>query len=118
MPTTSVNDDVCDCDDGSDEPGTGACAGQDSTFFYCINAGSKPRLLYSSRVGDGVCDCCDGSDEATLALRWPAAACVNSCAEVGQREREEEAKRAEELRQAISKNEETIVETKRNHEEY
>lgn len=53
----SVNDDYCDCPDGSDEPGTGACP---NTRFYCIG---ENRYLPSSRINDGICDCCDGSDE-------------------------------------------------------
>ncbi|XP_073157273.1 glucosidase 2 subunit beta isoform X2 [Henckelia pumila] len=55
-----LNDNFCDCSDGTDEPGTSACpAGK----FYCRNAGSTPRFLFSSRVNDDICDCCDGSDE-------------------------------------------------------
>jgi len=52
-----VNNDFCDCNDGSDEPGTSACK---NGRFYC-----EPELRYlpSSRVNDGICDCCDGSDE-------------------------------------------------------
>ncbi|KAI3457166.1 hypothetical protein Pfo_013829 [Paulownia fortunei] len=55
-----LNDNFCDCADGTDEPGTSACpAGR----FYCRNIGSTPRFLFSSRVNDHICDCCDGSDE-------------------------------------------------------
>eukprot|EP00746_Dinoflagellata_sp_MGD_P143903 gnl/MRDRNA2_/MRDRNA2_76667_c1_seq1.p1 gnl/MRDRNA2_/MRDRNA2_76667_c1~~gnl/MRDRNA2_/MRDRNA2_76667_c1_seq1.p1 ORF type:complete len:428 (-),score=77.11 gnl/MRDRNA2_/MRDRNA2_76667_c1_seq1:479-1762(-) len=57
-----VNDDFCDCDDGSDEPGTSACG--DTGWFYCVNEGSIPQWLQASRVDDSVCDCCDGSDES------------------------------------------------------
>jgi protein kinase C substrate 80K-H len=57
---TKVNDDYCDCADGSDEPGTSAC---DNGSFFCPNRGHLGRKLFSSRVNDGICDCCDGSDE-------------------------------------------------------
>ncbi|KAA8542885.1 hypothetical protein F0562_024037 [Nyssa sinensis] len=57
---SQLNDDFCDCLDGTDEPGTSACP---NGKFYCRNAGHVPLSLYSSRVNDGICDCCDGSDE-------------------------------------------------------
>ena len=57
IPWYMVNDDYCDCKDGSDEPSTSACPQQS---FHC----SLGYLtIPSSRVNDGVCDCCDGSDE-------------------------------------------------------
>jgi len=55
-----VNDDYCDCIDGSDEPGTSACR---NGKFFCINAGFESRYIFSSRVNDGIFVCCDGSDE-------------------------------------------------------
>lgn len=70
---TRANDDVCDCADGSDEPGTSACA---NGSFYCRNQGFKSRELPSTFVDDGVCDCCDGTDEAQ--------GCHNSCEGLGQ----------------------------------
>jgi hypothetical protein len=75
IPSRHINDDYCDCDDGSDEPSTGACAGLG--LFYCAEQGdpSRRRFISSSRVRDGICDCCDGSDEL--------AGCVDQCAMLG-----------------------------------
>mmetsp|Transcript_39665 Transcript_39665/g.112495 ORF Transcript_39665/g.112495 Transcript_39665/m.112495 type:complete len:518 (-) Transcript_39665:249-1802(-) len=60
IPFQHVNDDFCDCVDGSDEPGTAACP---RGSFYCKNKGHEPKVIHSGFVDDGVCDCCDGSDE-------------------------------------------------------
>jgi Glucosidase II beta subunit-like len=57
-----LNDDYCDCADGSDESKTSACSYltvQKSTF-HCLD---KTGTIYASRVRDGVKDCIDGSDE-------------------------------------------------------
>mmetsp|Transcript_70919 Transcript_70919/g.123038 ORF Transcript_70919/g.123038 Transcript_70919/m.123038 type:complete len:542 (+) Transcript_70919:93-1718(+) len=102
----AINDDSCDCADGSDEPGTGACAGQDLTLFFCLNKGHTPRRIYASRVGDGLCDCCDGSDEAMLAKRLPFSVCPDTCAEEGAIARAEGEKKATLLRAALEKQEE------------
>eukprot|EP01138_Halocafeteria_seosinensis_P008189 gb/GECG01008369.1/.p1 GENE.gb/GECG01008369.1/~~gb/GECG01008369.1/.p1 ORF type:complete len:453 (+),score=92.91 gb/GECG01008369.1/:1-1359(+) len=75
IPHHRVNDDYCDCKDGTDEPGTSACPnGQ----FYCVNRGFRGKHIPSSRVNDGVCDCCDASDE----LNGPYK-CQNTCEEDG-----------------------------------
>ncbi|KAI4336653.1 hypothetical protein L6164_015151 [Bauhinia variegata] len=70
-----LNDDFCDCPDGTDEPGTSACPGGK---FYCQNAGHIPIFIFSSRVNDGICDCCDGSDEYDGKVK-----CPNTCWEAG-----------------------------------
>jgi len=98
-----VNDDYCDCQDGSDEPGTCkiilvvhicspsslCCAAACSNGqFYCTNEGFRGQYIPSSRVVDGVCDCCDGSDEE-LAKKQ----CINTCDEAGAAWRVAEAER-------------------------
>ncbi|KAJ7087256.1 glucosidase II beta subunit-like-domain-containing protein [Mycena belliarum] len=76
IPWDFVNDDACDCPDGSDEPGTGACP---NSTFYCQNVGHIGASIPSSRVNDGLCEpqCCDGSDERP-------GVCKNACKEVGE----------------------------------
>ncbi|TDL29245.1 hypothetical protein BD410DRAFT_779584 [Rickenella mellea] len=76
IPWHNVNDDFCDCPDGSDEPGTSACP---DNLFYCRNDGHIGVMIPSSRVNDGLCEpeCCDGSDE-------PFGFCPNVCKEVGE----------------------------------
>ncbi|XP_049871291.1 glucosidase 2 subunit beta [Pectinophora gossypiella] len=93
IPFSYVNDDYCDCFDGSDEPGTSACL---NGVFHCANAGHRPQNIPSSRVNDGVCDCCDGTDEYTT-----PDACRNICEELG-REARAEAQRLAELHKAGS----------------
>jgi hypothetical protein len=69
IPIQKVNDNFCDCFDGSDEPGTSACQ---SGRFTCKNDGFQSHQIPSSRVDDGICDCCDGSDESS-------SLCENEC---------------------------------------
>ena len=87
FPFELVNDDYCDCADGSDEPGTSACP---NGRFHCPNKGHKPQDVLSSRVNDGICDCCDGSDEYDS-----DAQCTDSCEAVGRVAREAEQRQRE-----------------------
>lgn len=71
IPWSAVNDDYCDCPDGSDEPGTtthgcpiftynalilhlGTSACPNSTFF-CPNIGHVGASISATRVNDGLC---------------------------------------------------------------
>lgn len=116
-----VNDDYCDCPDGSDEPGTAACTvitalsplrlatsnSLNSTLalpgFYCKNKGHRPANLAHTLVNDGVCDyetCCDGSDE------WAGVGgvnCVDRCEEIGNEWRRLDAIKQKSLRNALQK---------------
>lgn len=85
VPFSYVNDDYCDCQDGSDEPGTSACP---SGLFYCANKGFTPLTVPSSRVNDGFCDCCDASDE------YLTNNCTDNCEELGRAAKEAAGKQA------------------------
>ena len=77
IPDTQVNDDYCDCLDGSDEPATGACG---SVMFECPSKPHRPVSVFASRVNDGICDCCDGADE------WRKGGCPNTCVDLAKSE--------------------------------
>ncbi|KAH6606129.1 kinase c substrate 80k-h [Trichoderma cornu-damae] len=115
-----VNDDTCDCPDGSDEPGTAACAfidplspeqpligsasGTTNTTnslpgFWCTNKGHIGAYIPFAYVNDGICDydvCCDGTDEGA---HVNGVKCENRCAEIGKEYR----RLAEERRENVEK---------------
>uniref|UniRef100_A0A8C3AEG3 Glucosidase 2 subunit beta n=1 Tax=Cyclopterus lumpus TaxID=8103 RepID=A0A8C3AEG3_CYCLU len=105
IPFDRVNDDYCDCQDGSDEPGTAACP---NGSFHCTNAGFRPGFIPSSRINDGICDCCDTTDEYNS-----GAACQNTCREMGRKERESMQKMAEIAKEGFMLKQQLIQESKR-----
>jgi protein kinase C substrate 80K-H len=68
-----INDNYCDCVDGSDEPQTSACY---QNQFTCMQKNAKPKIISSWMVDDLKCDCCDGMDEHHIK-------CPNTCKELG-----------------------------------
>uniref|UniRef100_A0A0K0ECH3 Glucosidase 2 subunit beta n=1 Tax=Strongyloides stercoralis TaxID=6248 RepID=A0A0K0ECH3_STRER len=109
IPFEAVNDDYCDCKDGSDEPGTSACP---NGKFYCINTGYAPKTVPSSMVNDNICDCCDGSDE------WESEiTCPNICESLGAEAREKAAKKLEIIKEGWEKRKELVIEGKKLYDE-
>ncbi|KAJ8251323.1 hypothetical protein GJAV_G00220100 [Gymnothorax javanicus] len=109
IPFDRVNDDYCDCSDGSDEPGTAACP---NGSFHCTNAGFRPAFIPSSRINDGVCDCCDTTDEYNS-----GAVCQNTCKELGRKEREALQKMAEITKEGFLLKQQLIEEAKKARQE-
>ncbi|XP_030645735.1 glucosidase 2 subunit beta [Chanos chanos] len=105
IPFDRVNDDYCDCKDGSDEPGTAACP---NGSFHCTNAGFRPTFIPSSRVNDGICDCCDTTDEYNS-----GANCQNTCRELGRKEKESLQKLAEITKEGFLLKQQLIEEAKK-----
>lgn len=128
-----MNDDYCDCPDGSDEPGTSACAHLSpyspqtpaNTYhdtinitlalpgFYCKNKGHIPSYVPFTSVNDGVCDydlCCDGSEE------WEGVGgvkCEDKCKEIGKEWRKQDEVRQKSLGNASRKRKELVAEAAR-----
>jgi protein kinase C substrate 80K-H len=119
---SQINDNSCDCPDGSDEPGTAACAYLDALSpeqplpgsltgttnttnslpgFWCANEGHIGSYVPFMYVNDGVCDyelCCDGSEEFAHA---GGVKCENRCASIGKEWRRVEAERKQSKERSI-----------------
>ncbi|KAL2882577.1 hypothetical protein SGCOL_001779 [Colletotrichum sp. CLE4] len=121
---SQVNDNSCDCPDGSDEPGTAACAHLDPLSpqqpfagsltgttntsnalpgFWCANEGHIGAYVPFMFVNDGHCDydvCCDGSEEYS---KVGGLKCANKCAEIGKEYRRVESARKDAIDKAAKR---------------
>ncbi|KAI1440598.1 glucosidase 2 subunit beta [Annulohypoxylon stygium] len=133
IPASRVNDNSCDCPDGTDEPGTAACAlldrlspeqplpgslsGTTNTTnalpgFWCANKGHVGSYVPFMYVNDGVCDydlCCDGSEEYG---NVGGVKCENRCAEIGKEWRRVEQERKDNLERANKRRRTMVKESK------
>jgi protein kinase C substrate 80K-H len=115
----------CDCPDGSDEPGTSACAHLSSGSpqvpgatnatlvlpgFYCKNKGHIPSYIPFTNVNDGFCDCCDGSEEFGGV---GGVKCENRCAVVGKEWRKQDEARQKSLSNAAKKRKDLVAQAAR-----
>ncbi|KAK0304899.1 hypothetical protein LTR01_007103 [Friedmanniomyces endolithicus] len=133
LPLSRLNDDYCDCPDGSDEPGTSACSHLSSLSphtsadhsrtgsnislalpgFYCKNKGHIPTYVPFTNVNDGICDytlCCDGSEE------WDhvgGVKCEDRCQQIGKEFRKLDEARQKSLGSAGRKRKELVLEAGR-----
>ncbi|XEV04513.1 hypothetical protein FSHL1_009800 [Fusarium sambucinum] len=128
-----INDNTCDCPDGSDEPGTAACANIDPLSpeqplagsssgttnttnalpgFWCANKGHIGMYVPFLYVNDGVCDyelCCDGSEEYAGV---GGIKCENKCAEIGKEYRRLEDEKKKAMQNAAKKRSAMVNEAK------
>ncbi|TGJ79471.1 hypothetical protein E0Z10_g9296 [Xylaria hypoxylon] len=133
LKASQVNDNTCDCPDGSDEPGTAACALLDSSSpvqplpaslsgttnttnalpgFWCANKGHVGTYVPFIFVNDGVCDydlCCDGTEEYG---KVGGVKCENRCAEIGKEWRRIEKERNDNFERANKKRRTMVKEAK------